>query len=199
MTLLVLEISGGVIVNIPNLLTILRFVIVPIFGYFLYTGQYIESMVLFLIAGFTDVLDGYIARKLNIITPFGECMDPLADKLIQATAISILCINGVIPIWVIAIVAVKELIMAGGALVLYRDGKVVVPANWYGKLATCIFYLAIFTAIAIKLGNLNFIYQQTLVNVLFALAILTTLYALIMYYLNFKRLQREKLQKELNK
>jgi cardiolipin synthase len=180
-------------VNIPNLLTVLRFFIVPVFGYFLYVGQYVEAMSLFLLAGFTDILDGYIARKFDIITSFGEFMDPFADKLIQATAITVLCINGVIPFLVIIIVAVKELIMAWGAVVLYRDGKIVVPANWYGKLATCIFYIAIFYALMVKLSGWDFAYNSLIINSLFGLAILTTLYALLKYYLNFKRLQREKI------
>ncbi|WP_313561947.1 CDP-alcohol phosphatidyltransferase family protein, partial [Ruminiclostridium cellobioparum] len=69
--------------NIPNLLTLIRLLIVPVLGYFLYFEHYIPAMILFAFGGFTDVLDGYIARKYNLITKWGKVFDPLADKLMQ--------------------------------------------------------------------------------------------------------------------
>jgi len=81
---------------------------IPFFGYYLYNERYTVAVILFLLAGVTDVLDGIIARKFNMVTSFGKLADPLADKLMQLTALTILTIQDIIPLPVLIIVVAKS-------------------------------------------------------------------------------------------
>jgi len=168
--------------NIPNILTIFRFCLVLVFVYVFYALppglNLIWSTVVFLSAGLTDLLDGYIARKYNLVTKWGKLMDPLADKLMIVTVLLCLYDTGMIPLFVIVIVIVKEVLMIAGAAFLYKRRNQVVSANYYGKTATLIFYVAI-VALILGLPFAHFI--------LF-LAVLATLLALVQYaYRNMKR------------
>lgn len=128
---------------IPNILTTVRLIIIPFFAYFMLIGEnFWISAVLFLLSGVTDVVDGWIARKYNMITDVGSVYDPLVDKLMQITSVVCLSIKGVIPVWIICVVAVKEISMIIVGIVLYIK-KIVVHSNWYGKAATVIFYTVI--------------------------------------------------------
>ena len=165
--------------HVPNTLTIIRFLIIPFIVINIFTGNYISAFILFTISGITDIADGYIARKYNLISNFGKLMDPLADKLTQIATLSSLVITGLIPLWILIIVLSKEVIMIAGASFLY--GKdVVVYSRWYGKLATVLFYLAIVTSLLFKQFNIDSIWYQLDVG-LYCLALITTIFALIMY------------------
>ena len=135
--------------HVPNILTIIRFILIPVILFFIFTGNYLLGFVFFTISGLTDILDGTIARKFNLISTFGKLMDPLADKLTQISVLASLVIKNVIPAWILVIVVLKELIMIVGASFLY--GKdVVVYSKWYGKLATVLFYIAIVVSLITK-------------------------------------------------
>lgn len=143
--------------NIPNLLTVLRFLLIPFFIYVFFfspSNFILYGLVIFLLAGITDLLDGYIARKYNLITKWGQAMDPLADKLMLLTVIISFTMKGLFPIWVILIVGLKEIMMVLGGIFLYtKKGKAVVPANRYGKLGTVLFYIMIiWVALGLKYG-----------------------------------------------
>lgn len=133
--------------KIPNMLTLLRFALIPVFIKVFFSGSpnYITyALGIYLLAGVTDVLDGYIARKYNLITKWGQAMDPLADKLMLLTVIISFTMKGLFPIAVLIIVGLKEVMMVLGGIFLYtRKGKVVIPANRYGKMATVLFYILI--------------------------------------------------------
>ncbi|HOB20520.1 MAG TPA: CDP-diacylglycerol--glycerol-3-phosphate 3-phosphatidyltransferase [Candidatus Atribacteria bacterium] len=132
--------------NIPNTLTVIRFLMIGLFA-FLYLNEGIKSneiwaFIVFLAAGATDVLDGFIARRYNLVTDWGKLMDPLADKLMLITVMVCMYIDGIVPLWVIIVIALKELLMILGAAFLYKK-DIIVQANFYGKLATVLFYVAI--------------------------------------------------------
>lgn len=167
--------------NIPNLLTLLRLVIVPFVGYYLYYENYLPATILFAFGGFTDILDGYIARKYNLVTKWGKVFDPLADKLMQITALVFLGLHHFIPLVVLIVVVVKEAMMLTGGILLYTKGKTVIGANWYGKLATVIFYFAILATIILSLDSLSNSYTAIAINIALGLAVASTLFALIMY------------------
>lgn len=167
--------------NIPNFLTTLRLLIVPFLAYFLYNEKYIFAIVLFAFGGFTDILDGYIARKYNMITKWGKFFDPLADKFMQITALTLLVMHHFIPIVVLGVVIIKEALMLSGGIMLYRKGKTVIGANWYGKLATVIFYFAILATIILSLESLSNSYTSIAISVALGLAVACTLFALVMY------------------
>ena len=127
----------------------------------------------------TDVLDGFIARKFNLVSNFGKLMDPLADKLTQISVLAALVSVKIIPVWILAIVVLKELIMVVGASFLY--GKdVVVYSKWYGKLATVLFYLAIVVTLFIKQLALTGIWLH-LDLAIYCCALVCTVFSLIMY------------------
>lgn len=165
--------------HIPNILTILRFIFIPIILYFIFTGNYILGIVFFTISGITDVLDGFIARKFNLVSNFGKLMDPLADKLTQISVLASLTTVKIIPVWILTIVILKELIMVVGASFLY--GKdVVVYSKWYGKLATVLFYLAIVISLITKQFNLTGFWTNFDL-IIYCIALACTIFSLIMY------------------
>lgn len=165
--------------HIPNILTILRFIFIPIILYFIFTGNYILGIVFFTISGITDVLDGFIARKFNLVSNFGKLMDPLADKSTQISVLSSLTTVKIIPVWILVIVVLKELIMVVGASFLY--GKdVVVYSKWYGKLATVLFYLAIVISLITKQLNLTGFWTNFDLAI-YCIALICTVFSLIMY------------------
>lgn len=168
--------------HIPNILTIIRFLLIPLILYFISQGHYVEGFVFFTISGFTDVLDGFIARKFNLISNFGKLMDPLADKLTQISVLYILVSSNIIPVWILGIVILKELIMVIGASFLY--GKdVVVYSKWYGKLATVLFYVAIVVSLITKQLNLAGIWINIELGI-YCFAIVCTIFSLVMYIKN---------------
>lgn len=165
--------------NIPNILTIIRFILIPVILYFIITGNYLLGFIFFTISGITDILDGTIARKYNLISTFGKLMDPLADKLTQISVLATLTFKDIIPIWILVIVILKELIMIIGASFLY--GKdVVVYSKWFGKLATVLFYLAIVLSLIDKQFGFSGIWRN-IDMVLYCVALVSTVFSLIMY------------------
>lgn len=137
--------------NIPNLITISRFFLIPAFVYLMLSKQYNYAIAVFVFAGFTDILDGYIARKYNKVTDLGKILDPLADKLMQLAALFMIVIMNIIPnvLPLLIIVFAKELMMAVGSSVLWGKG-VIVQAVWYGKASTVIFYAAVVLSIILR-------------------------------------------------
>lgn len=165
--------------QIPNGLTIIRFLLIPFILFYIFTENYIVAFIIFTISGLTDIADGLIARKFNLISNFGKLMDPLADKLTQIATLASLAIVKIIPFWILLIVLLKEFIMIVGASFLY--GKdVVVYSRWYGKLATVLFYLAIVFSLLTKQFNLVNIWDNISVS-LYCLALIATIFSLAMY------------------
>ena len=129
--------------NIPNILTLFRLLLVPLFAWLvLAEGNWWLAAGVFVLAGLTDVLDGYIARKFNMITDIGKVFDPLADKLMQVTAVLCLYLCGMLPPWVLWLIVVKECTMVVTAVYMFIR-KVVTYSDWYGKAATVVFYAAV--------------------------------------------------------
>lgn len=165
--------------HIPNILTIIRFLLIPLIVYFIFTNQFIMAFVFFTISGITDVADGFIARKFNLVSNFGKLMDPLADKLTQISTLASLVIANIIPIWILVIVLIKEFIMIVGASFLY--GKdVVVYSKWYGKLATVLFYVAIVLSLILRQFNIEGFWKN-LDLICYSIALIATVFALVMY------------------
>ena len=128
--------------NVPNVLTILRLLLIPVFVLLHLMGYGKMALLTFCVASFTDWLDGYIARKYNLITDFGKLMDPLADKLMVCTALVMQGVAGVFPIPAIVIVIIKEAVMIYGSSYMLHNG-IVVYSNIWGKLAQFSFILAL--------------------------------------------------------
>lgn len=166
--------------HIPNILTIVRFILIPFIVYFAVKEQYIITTIILLISGITDILDGVIARKFHFITDFGKLMDPLADKATQVATLVVLVMQNIIPFWILVVVIIKEFIMVAGASFLYGK-ETVVFSKWYGKLSTVLFYIAIFSSLLIKYFNFPFDFA----NYIYYLAVAVTIFSLIMYFKAF--------------
>ena len=137
--------------HVPNILTIIRFLLIPVIILVAIPKNYIATIIILTISGITDILDGFIARKFNFISDFGKLMDPLADKATQVTILTIFTIQKIIPLWIIIIVLLKEFLMVSGASFLYGK-ELVVSSKWYGKLSTVLFYMAIVALYLFKTG-----------------------------------------------
>lgn len=177
--------------NIPNILSVFRLFLIPVFVVLFFTGNYMIAAGIFLLAGFTDILDGYIARKYDLITDIGKVLDPLADKLMQVTVVTCMVIRGFLPLWFLIVILVKEFSMIIASAFLYKR-EVVVQASWYGKVATALFYVIVVSIIFFK-DQIS----QTLLSIMMILVILVLMYAFIRYVVSFiKEKHIEKIRKK---
>lgn len=129
--------------NLPNKITMLRVIMIPFFTFFMLTdvvgnSKYI-AVAIFIIASLTDTLDGFIARKYNLVSNFGKFMDPLADKLLVSMAL--ICFVSVpdnpMPVWGVIVIISREFIISGFRLVAANEG-IVLAASWWGKIKTTV-------------------------------------------------------------
>jgi cardiolipin synthase (CMP-forming) len=132
---------------VPNSITLLRLFMVPVFAALYFSGNQnakIYALAVFLAAGLTDVIDGYLARKYNVVSVIGIVFDPLADKLMQLTALACLAFNRVIPLWTFWVMLVIEgVLILAGIYLYFNEQKDVVPAGKLGKGATVLFAAAV--------------------------------------------------------
>ena len=158
--------------HVPNILTVIRLILVPVIILFISMDNYLLAFIIFTLSAITDVVDGIIARKFNAISDFGKLIDPLADKLTQISVLLTLSIKEIIPFWIICVLLVKELILIIGASFLYGK-NLVVSSKWYGKLTTVIMYLAVVSSFAIKAFNLPhfdiYLYSIAVILAIFSL------------------------------
>jgi len=129
--------------DIPNLLSVIRILLVPVFVYLYIKGYRAYAIGVFITAGLTDVIDGYIARKYNCTSDLGKILDPLADKLLQLSAFLCLYQSKLVPMWMPVAYFSKELLTALGAAFVFRRKKLVVKSNVFGKLATVLVFAAV--------------------------------------------------------
>jgi cardiolipin synthase (CMP-forming) len=170
--------------NIPNSLTALRLVLVPVFLIIFFSdlpNSFLIAVLVFLAAGLTDILDGYIARKYNMITKWGSILDPLADKLMSLTVLLSLTIKNIIPGWVLLIIGIKEILMIAGAAVMFKRGANI-SAQVYGKASTALFYVAI---IVLEM------FSRSLGLILIYATVLTALFSLYKYFENFQAIHKK--------
>ncbi|MDO5387719.1 MAG: CDP-diacylglycerol--glycerol-3-phosphate 3-phosphatidyltransferase [Clostridia bacterium] len=166
--------------NLPNKLTILRIIMIPFFLFFLLmdlgvTGRYIATAI-FCIASFTDCLDGYIARKYNLITNFGKFMDPLADKLLVCSAmIALIGINDAVvslPSVVVIIIIAREFVITGFRT-LAVEQNIVIAAGFWGKLKT-ICQMAMLIVLLLNIDNtIMTVLSYVLIYLSLALAVIS--------------------------
>ena len=166
--------------NLPNKLTLLRVVLIPVFVVLLlleggqnYTLR-IAALIVFCIASFTDFLDGQIARRNNLVTNFGKFMDPLADKLLVCSALICMIELGQLPSWYVITVIAREFIISGFRLVA-ADSGIVIAASWWGKFKTT------FQMFTVILLILNIPALHTVTMIIAGIAFVLTLVSLLDY------------------
>ncbi len=179
--------------TVPNLLTVIRIFLVPVFAVLFWKGEYIWAVTSLFISGLSDFLDGKIARRFNQISDLGKVLDPVADKLTQITLAVLLLIkfsgseNKILAAysWIFLVFLIKEAIMViGGAALLFMNLRPS-PAELFGKVATFAFYsvMIILIAFAPEFGAFREIWtiNETLLIVLVAISALLTLVAFLGY------------------
>lgn len=185
--------------NLPNKLTIFRVVLIVPFVVVLLGGETgwfgsnrlipdIIALVIFVIASLTDLIDGKIARKYNLVTNFGKFMDPLADKLLVSAALIALVEMGRIPGWVVIIIISREFIISGFRLIA-SDNNVVIAASYWGKFKTT-FQMVMVCLLIVNLGVM-FRWVQVLTDVIMWIALALTVISLIDYLVKNKDVMKE--------
>ena len=144
--------------NLPNKLTLLRIVLVPVCLLLAGYDQYIAAAVLFILAAVTDALDGHIARKKQLITNFGKFADPIADKILVLSMMIVLCAKGLLPVWLPIILVFRELMVDGLRMVAAEQGQVI-AAGWSGKVKTVSQIVLIVYALIPGLGRLTLVFS----------------------------------------
>ena len=166
--------------NLPNKLTVLRVILIPFFVVSMMienganqTFRYVAAAI-FIIASLTDMLDGKIARKYNLVTNFGKFMDALADKLLVCSALICLIQLGQLPAWMVIIIVSREFIISGFRLVAAEQG-IVIAASYWGKFKTT------FQMIAVVLMILNFEALSAVTLICTWAALILTIISLVDY------------------
>ena len=175
------------IFTLPNMLSFLRLLLIPLIVYFFETDQYWWAFGMLLLSGATDVIDGWIARTFHLVSDFGKALDPIADKLTQIAVLFCLMRQYW---WVLVALLIKEVTIGILGLVALHKTHSVYSAGWYGKLCTVVIYLSMFALILWKpvFGvepNSTFVLIDSIVIV--ALVLL----AFFKYLFYFRRILRE--------
>ncbi len=168
------------IFTVPNILSMLRIVLIIPSVYYILVENYIVAVILLIISGVTDMFDGIIARQLNQITKLGQVLDPIADKLTLAAVVisSSIKFPEIIPIAVILVL--KEIMMLTFGIILLNRDITSLSARWYGKLATVLFYISAIVIVGLKAfyGYSNYILNCILMGV----TAIVMVFAMFKYY-----------------
>ena len=178
--------------NLPNKLTILRVILIPFFVFFLLTEfvpyHDLIARVIFIVASLTDMADGKIARKYNLVTNFGKFMDPLADKLLVCSAMICLIPLGQLAAWIVVIIIAREFIISGFRLIA-SDNGVVIAASYWGKFKTT-FQMLMIIVLILELQFPNAVFHW-LGIILTWVALALTVISLIDYIVKNKDVLKE--------
>lgn len=177
--------------TIPNALSVLRILIIPFFAWFFMRDQLAAAVVLLVLSGLSDCVDGFIARRLNQVTELGKMLDPLADKLTQGVVA--LCLAMKFPVIgpVLLVFILKELVMLCCAIGLLKKKKRPCAAQWYGKVATVMFYVSV-ALIVVMDGFLHVegLAFQVISYVLLILTAAMMIYSAVRYFQIFLKILR---------
>ncbi|MBO5279266.1 MAG: CDP-diacylglycerol--glycerol-3-phosphate 3-phosphatidyltransferase [Lachnospiraceae bacterium] len=181
--------------NLPNKLTILRVCMIPFFVFFMmadYIGAASKwvALAIFVIASLTDLLDGKIARKYNLVTNFGKFMDPLADKLLVCSALICFVELQALPAWMVIIIISREFIINGFRLIA-ADNGIVIAASYWGKFKT-VFQMVM---IILLIADLPFAWMDIIETAIIYIALILTVVSLADYLMKNKGVLREGSQK----
>lgn len=141
------------IFNIPNCLCFFRILLIPIFLFIYFKNYYLFAAFILVLSGISDFLDGFIARKFDMVTDFGKLIDPIADKLTQFTIAITLLFNYPLAWVLLIIIVLKDAMLGIVALYLYDYGLRITGASWWGKVATAYFYVIVILLIGLHIPD----------------------------------------------
>lgn len=146
-----------ILFNMPNCLCFFRILLIPLFLYVYFVAdfknRYLVAAFVLVISGISDFLDGFIARKFNMVTDFGKFIDPVADKLTQFVVAITLLFSYPLAWVLLIIIILKDLMLAIVGLYLYDYGLKITGASWWGKIATAYFYVIVIVLIGLHIPN----------------------------------------------
>jgi cardiolipin synthase len=166
--------------NIPNILCYIRFLLIPVFISLYIKEAYKQAAIVVLISGLTDFLDGFVARTFHMVTEFGKLIDPLADKLTQASLIFVLVVRIKWMFLLLILFVIMQLFMLFAGLIMLKKGKKLNGAKWFGKVSTTVFYAVMLVLVA--LPNLTTNIQNILMLVCGAFLLLSFLLYINEYF-----------------
>ena len=175
--------------TIPNLLSVLRILVIGPFAYFFLNDQLLWAVAMLAFSGLSDLFDGLIARKFNQVTELGKMLDPVADKLTQATIAVCLAVKHPILMPILLVFVFKELGMLMGGCILLKKKKRPCAAKWYGKVATFSFYIS--AVVIVVMEGVFHLYTTTTVVISYVLLGITAvfmIYAMVRYFQIFLQL-----------
>jgi CDP-diacylglycerol--glycerol-3-phosphate 3-phosphatidyltransferase len=175
--------------NLPNKLTVLRVIMIPFFLIFLNINKYV-ALAIFIAASLTDLLDGKIARKYNLVTNFGKFMDPLADKLLVCSALVAFVELDRLPAWIVIIIIAREFIISGFRLVA-ADNGVVIAASYWGKWKTTFQMFMIILLIIDADAAINVTWFYWLTYIVTGVAVVLTVVSLIDYLVKNRSVMKD--------
>ena len=177
--------------NLPNKLTLFRVILIPFFIAVLLTNCLGDAskwtaLAIFIVASLTDLLDGKIARKYNLVTNFGKFMDPLADKMLVCSAMICLVDMGKLASWIVIIIVAREFIISGFRLIA-ADNGVVIAASYWGKFKTTFQMIMVILLIA----DIQIYWVQILTLIVTYVAVILTVISLIDYIVKNKNVLKD--------
>ena len=176
--------------TIPNMLSLFRLLLIPVIIWlYFWKEKYIYAAVVIMLSGITDVIDGYIARKFNMVSDVGKVLDPIADKLTQAVVL--ICLGSRYPLLLllVLIMAVKEAVSGLVTLAAIKKTKEIKSADWHGKATTCLLYFTIL--LHLLWGDIpNFV---TIITTVLCMCFMLLSFALY-FYRNVKLLREKRLK-----
>lgn len=175
--------------SIPNILCYIRFLLIPVFVVLYMKAseprEYLQAASIVFLSGLTDFLDGFIARTFHMVTELGKLIDPMADKLTQASLIFVLVVKIKWMFLLLILFVVMQLFMLAAGLVMLRKGKRLNGAKWFGKVSTTVFYVVMLVLVAIPALNI------TITNLLMLVCGIFLLLSFLLYVKEYFKMYRE--------
>lgn len=175
--------------NLPNFLSLMRMCLVPVFVAVFFSPSpyaHIHAALIYAISGITDIADGFIARKFNLITKLGKILDPLADKLMTITVFVCISIAKIIPWWVITLLFTKDFLLVLGGVKLYNEMASVFQSNFFGKLATVFLVLGGISVLLFE-NIISYAFKTVFAYISITLSFLA-FFSYLRQYVNFRKM-----------
>ena len=181
------SINTDKVLTVPNLLSAFRILLIPVFIFYFYPksieNHYICAAAVFIISGVSDVVDGIVARSFNMVSNLGKVLDPIADKLTQASVLICLASIQKLIIPLVVLLFAKEILMLIGAIIMVRRGTRPSAARWWGKMSTVILFVSM---ILFLLTSLYDFLPDAAIIALVAISGVSILFSLFNYYPVFR-------------
>lgn len=177
--------NNSKIFTIPNIISMFRIAIIPLFVYFYFAVQYekhyIYALSVIIISGFSDIVDGFIARRFNMISDIGKVLDPIADKLTQGVVLFCLLFSRIYLVPMFVVLAVKELLQAFAATLILKSGRKPISSRWFGKLSTVMIYICMVYVIVVDYFDGRYIIPTWIIYALMSASIICMIISMLGY------------------